>query len=87
VVSNSSEGVAVLESPVYNRSAEGYGKCLQFRFMMFGKGAKTLEIYQEINTNQRRIWKESNNTLPYWRYGQVSFTSVMRSKVIKKLFT
>ena len=81
MVSDSSEGEAVLESPLYNRSAEGYGKCLQFRFLIFGAGAKTMEIYQDINAHQRRVWKDSNNTVPHWRYGQVSFNSVASSKV------
>ena len=81
MVSDSSEGEAVLESPLYNRSAEGYGKCLQFRFSIFGDGAKTMEIYQDINAHQRRVWKDSNNTVPHWRYGQVSFNSVASSKV------
>ena len=81
MISNNSEGEAVLESPLYNRSAEGYGKCLQFRFLMFGAGAKTMEIYQDTNAYQRRVWKDSNNTVPHWRYGEVSFNSVASSKV------
>lgn len=81
IVSNSSEGEAVLESPWYNRSAQGYGRCLQFRFLMFGPGAEMLEIHQEISAMRRRIWKDSNNKIPYWRYGQVAFSSVARSKV------
>ena len=81
VVSNNSDGRAVLESPVYNRSAQGYGLCLQFRFLMFGAGAATLEIYQDLNGTESRIWKHSNNTVPHWIDGQVSFTSVTKSKV------
>lgn len=87
MVSNNTEGVAVLESPMYNRSAKGYGKCLRFRFLMFGAGAKTLEIHQGINANQIRVWKYTNNTVPHWRYGQMSFTSVLRSKVMNTTTT
>ena len=83
VASDNSEGEAVLESPMYNRSPSEYGMCLQFGFIMFGEGAKSLEIYQYMNQNPwMRIWKVSNNTIPHWRYGQVSFTSVTKSKVI-----
>ncbi|XP_068718037.1 uncharacterized protein [Montipora capricornis] len=85
VASDNSEGEAVLESPMYNRSPSGYGMCLQFGFIMFGEGAKSLEIYQYMNQNTwMRIWKVSNNTIPHWRYGQVSFTSLTKSKVIVK---
>lgn len=81
MISNGAEGKAVLVSPWYNRSAEGFGKCLQFRFLMFGPGAKALKIYQELEMRPRQIWKDSNNIVPFWRYGQVSLTSVARNKV------
>lgn len=81
VISNGSEGKAVLTSPWYNRSAEGFGKCLQFRYLMFGPGAEALDIYQELEMGPRQIWRDSNNTVPFWRYGQVSLTSVARHKV------
>lgn len=81
VVSKGAARKALLVSPWYNRSAEGFGKCLQFRFLMFGPGAKALEIHQELETSQRQIWKDFNNTVPFWRYGQVSLTSIARYKV------
>ena len=81
MISNGAEGTGVLASPWYNRSAEGFVKCLQFRFLMFGPGAKALKIYQGLEMGQRQIWKDSNNTVPFWRYGQVSLTSVARHKV------
>ena len=84
IVSDGAQGKTALLSPWYNRSAEGYGSCLQFRFLMFGPGAKGLEIHQKLETNQWHIWKDSKNTMPYWRYGQVSLTSIARSKVIQK---
>lgn len=74
--------VALVVSPWYNRSAEGFGKCLQFRFLMFGPGAKALQIYQDLGMgHERQIWKNSNNTVPFWRHGQVSLTSIARYKV------
>ena len=81
MISNSAEGKAVLVSPWYNRSAEGFGKCLQFRFLKFGPGAKALKIYQELEMGPRQIWTDANNIDPFWRYGQVSLTSVARYKV------
>lgn len=84
MVSKGASSQALLVSPWYNRSAEGFGKCLQFRFLMFGPGAKALEIHQENEINKRQIWKDTNNTVPFWRYGQVSLTSTARYKVTIK---
>ena len=84
MISDDTEGKAALASPWYNRSAEGFGKCLQFRFLMFGPGAKALKIYQELEMGPRQIWRDSNNIVPFWRYGQVSVTSVARHKVRAK---
>ncbi|XP_078369213.1 uncharacterized protein LOC144653157 isoform X3 [Oculina patagonica] len=84
MVSKGASNQALLVSPWYNRSAEGFGKCLQFRFLMFGPGAKALEIHQENEINKRQIWKDTNNTVPFWRYGQVSLTSTARYKLIVK---
>lgn len=81
IISSGPEEKAVLVSPWYNRSTEGFGKCLQFRYLMFGPGAKTLKIFQELEMGPRQIWKDFNNNVPFWRYGQVSLTSVARHKV------
>jgi len=84
IISSGPEEKAVLVSPWYNRSTKGFGKCLQFRFLMFGPGAKTLKIFQELEMGPRQIWKDFNNNVPFWRYGQVSLTSVARHKLIIK---
>lgn len=82
-----SHGIAervTLVSPWNNRSADKYGSCLKFRFLMFGPGAKGLEIHQQLEQSQWPIWKDSDNMVPYWRHGQVSLSSLARSKVIPK---
>ena len=51
---------------------------------MFGPGAKGLEIHQQLEESHWPIWKDSDNMVPYWRHGQVSLSSLARSKVIPK---
>ncbi|PFX28581.1 hypothetical protein AWC38_SpisGene6710 [Stylophora pistillata] len=84
VVSQGISEKVTLLSPWNNRSADKYGGCLKLRFLMFGPGAKGLEIHQQLETNQWHIWKDSENTMPYWRRGQVSLSSLARSKIIQE---
>ena len=84
--SNSTTKRARVRSPWYNRSADGYGKCLKFRYMILGAGNNNLRLYQ-INSNFSRespIWQDESTGDDSWQYGQVSVSGVTEHQV--KLF-
>ena len=85
--SNSDKGgdtPALLMSPWYNRSAEGHGRCLKFRYMFLGSGNATLKLYQRTNILPREnpIWEGTSAGDNSWQYGQVSIAGVTESQLI-----
>ena len=74
---------AVLVSPPYNRSRDWHSKCLRFRFMLSGPGAKRLTIYQKTKSYREiPIWISRRDTGQNWIYGQVPLSSVLEFQVI-----
>ena len=81
--SNSEPSLARVRSPWYNRSADGYGKCLKFRYMLLGAGNNSLRLYQidDIFSRERPIWQDESGGDDSWRYGQVSVSGVTDHQV------
>lgn len=73
-------------SPWFNRSAEGYGACLKFRYSLYGPGAESLRIFQktDLQEDERPLWVDHNSTYGHWRYGQVSVSSVNKYQVTRQ---
>ena len=74
--------LAVLMSPLYNRSHDWPSECLKFRYMFRGPGKKTLTIYQKTKTYRKiPIWISGSNTGKNWLYGQVPLNSLSEFQV------
>lgn len=74
--------LAVLMSPLYNRSHDWHSECLKFRYMLRGPGKKTLTIYQKTKTYRGiPIWISGSNTGKNWLYGQVPLNSLSEFQV------
>lgn len=84
---NGGSNLARVRSPWYNRSADGYGKCLKFRYMLLGAGKNSLRLYQidDIFSRERRIWQDESIGDNFWRYGQVSISGVTQHQVKRAL--
>lgn len=70
---------ALIMSPRYERSSESPGRCLRFRYNMWGPGARAIKIYQKLDNNAlpwRPVWMDDDNGTRTWRGGQVSLTAV-----------
>ncbi|KAJ7365918.1 hypothetical protein OS493_002649 [Desmophyllum pertusum] len=76
---------ARLMSPWFNRSAAGHGKCVKFRFMFVGHGARSLHFVQKTfkNLAPTPIWAEHRigNVDSLWQYGQVSITGTKKHQL------
>jgi len=72
-----------VRSPWYNRSADGYSKCLKFRYMLLGAGNNYLRLYQidDIFSRERPIWQDESDGDDAWRYGQVLVSGVTQHQV------
>lgn len=75
---------ARLISPWYNRSVEGHGRCLKFRYMFLGSGNTTLRLCQRNNILPREnpIWEDTTTGDNSWQYGQVSVSGVTENQLI-----
>jgi len=76
--------LARIESPQYDRSSESSGRCLKFKYKMWGTGAKVIVIYQEFDNKEyskRPIWMVKDSGVSGWRDGQVTLTAVVAYKV------
>ena len=80
--SNGGSKIARVRSPWYNRSADGYSKCLKFRYMLLGAG-NYLRLYQidDIFFSERPIWQDESDGDDSWRYGQVSISGETQHQV------
>lgn len=75
--------LAVLMSPLYNRSHDWHSEYLKFRYMLQGPGKKTLTIYQKTKTYRGiPIWISGSNTGKNWLYGQVPLNSLSEFQVL-----
>ncbi|KAL9987313.1 hypothetical protein ACROYT_G001597 [Oculina patagonica] len=78
---------ARLMSSWFNRSTAGHGKCVKFRFMLVGDGARSLSFVQNASESWHvkptPIWtgKGSRNDDSLWQYGQVSITGTKRHQL------
>ena len=76
---------ARLMSPWFNRSSSGHGKCVKFRFMLVGYGARSLRFVQNASESWYLtpvpIWEEVRSGSVEWQYGQVSITGTKRHQV------
>lgn len=74
-----------LMSPWFNRSETGHGKCVKFRFMFVGDGARSLHFVQKVfrDLTPTPIWAvdRSGNADGLWQYGQVSITGTKGHQV------
>ena len=74
---------------MYDRSADWYGGCLKFRYIMYGAGFKTLSVHQALNEklSAQPLWKMDtlDNTTVEWQYGQVTVGMVTNYKVSYKV--
>ena len=72
-------------SPWFDRSDAGHGKCVKFRFMFFGNGARSLHFVQKAfrDLTLTPIWavNRSGNSDGLWQYGQVSITGTKHNQV------
>lgn len=86
--SKGGSNLARVRSPRYNRSADGYSKCLKFRYMLLGAGNNYLRLYQidDIFSRERPIWQDESNGDNSWRYGQVSVSGVTQHQVKRALW-
>ena len=79
---------ARLMSPWFNRSDAGHGKCVKFRFMFVGDGARSLRFVQNASESGYltpvpiwTCWKRTRSGNVEWQYGQVSITGTKRHQV------
>lgn len=86
MVLDTKKGHATLLSPWFNRSDAGHGKCVKFRFMFYGRGNRSLHLFQDFpneDITATPVWEvdssEDGNSL--WQYGQVSITGTRRHQV------
>jgi hypothetical protein len=87
LISQSSQeksNLATIVSPQYERSSNSPGRCLKFRYKLWGHGARALRIYQELDKKEftkRPIWMAKDSDDSRWREGQVTLTAVTGYKV------
>lgn len=75
---------AVYVSPVFSKSKDAYGKCLNFKYKFVGPGARSLTFFQEMPYGFERqpIWSDETGVPSnVWRYGQTSISTVSRFRV------
>ncbi|XP_078377085.1 uncharacterized protein LOC144660350 [Oculina patagonica] len=69
----------------FNRSNAGHGKCVKFRFMFVGPGARSLHFAQKSfeDLMPTPIWAASKigNVDNLWQYGQVSITGTKKHQL------
>lgn len=79
-----SPSLATIESPRYERSSSSSKRCLKFRYKIWGAGARSLKIYQELDDKEytkRPIWMVKNSEGSRWKDGEIPIVAQTAYKV------